>query len=152
MSYMDRNLMPDEKILFRTKKHKIIFFYPLLLTLVLIFTYPHIQQNFILMKFSWVFILAVFIFWGYVWLEYVTSEFAVTNKRVMMREGFFVRHSNETRLSAIARVNVDQSLLGQLLNFGTVSINAFGAFDVFPLIASPLKFQKFVNVESDRQG
>ncbi|SRR5579883_622092 len=151
MSYIDRNLVPDEQILFRTRKHKIIFFYPMLLTVALFFIIPYMLHNFILIRVVWVPFVVVSIFWAYTLLEYVTSEFAVTNKRVMMREGFFVRHTNETRLNAIARVNVDQSIVGQLLNFGTVSLNAFGAFDVFPLIARPLEFQKYVNVELDRQ-
>jgi hypothetical protein len=46
-------------------------------------------------------------------------------------------------------VNVDQSLLGQLLNYGIVSINAFGAYDSFTLISHPGEFQKYVNQQLD---
>lgn len=150
MTYIDKNLLPDERISFRTKKHLIIFFAPVFWTVFSLFVTGYMQSNSILIKVAWVPWLIALILWAYVWLEYVTSEFAVTNKRVMMREGFFNRHATELRLSAISQVNVDQSLLGQLLNYGVVTLNAFGAFDVYTLIAQPAAFQRAVNEELDK--
>lgn len=149
MSYIDRNLLPDERIVFRTKKHWIIFFVPVVLMMLSCYLDPYLRQNDILVKIvlaPWVVTALLF---GYYSLEYMTSEYAVTNKRVMMREGFFTRHSNEMRLNAISQVNVDQNLIGMALHYGTVSINAFGAFDSYPLINRPTLFQKFVNQQLD---
>jgi uncharacterized membrane protein YdbT with pleckstrin-like domain len=150
MSYIDKNLITDERILFRTKKHIIVFFYPVVLTIFSFFASDYMQSNLVLAKFQWAPWLVTLIFWLYVWLEYATSEYAVTNKRVMMREGFFHRHANEMRLSAISQVTVDQSLVGQLLNYGVVTINAFGAFDSFSKISHPAAFQKYVNEQGDK--
>lgn len=145
MSYIQSNLLPDEKIVFSTKKHKIIFIYPIILTIVSVYAFTYMQANPILYKVAWAPYLVTVIFWVYSLLEYHFSEFAVTDKRVMMREGFFNRHANEVRLRAIAQVNIDQGIIGQLLNFGTVSINAFGASDAYTLIANPMAFQRAVN-------
>jgi|SRR5579885_1479571 uncharacterized membrane protein YdbT with pleckstrin-like domain len=150
MSYIDRNLLPDEKILFRTKKHLIIFLVPLILTILSIVAYSYMESNNILNKVDWAPTVIVLLFWASSGLDYLTSEFAVTNKRVMMREGFFNRHANEMRINTISQVNVDQSLLGQMLDYGIVSINAFGAFDAYPMIAHPFTFQKFVNEQLDK--
>lgn len=150
MTYIDKNLLPDERILFRTKKHVIIFFFPIVWTIFCFYATAYMRADTILAKIEWAPWLLALIFWGYVWLEYVTSEFAVTNKRLMMREGFFYRHANEMRLSAISQVNIEQSLIGQLFNYGAVAINAFGAFDAFTLIAQPSLFQKYVNEELDK--
>jgi uncharacterized membrane protein YdbT with pleckstrin-like domain len=150
MSYIDKNLLPDEKILFRTRKHLIIFFFPVAWLIFCGFAVPYMQANPILAKLDWAPWLVALIFWGQVGLDWITSEFAVTNKRVMMREGFFYRHANEMRISAIAQVNVDQSLLGQVLNYGSVSINAFGATDAYSMIAKPFIFQKCVNEQLDK--
>lgn len=150
MSYIDKNLLPDERILFRTKKHLIIFLVPAILTILSIIAYSYMQSNYILSKVDWAPSLIVLIFWAASGLDYVTSEFAVTNKRVMMREGFFTRHANEMRINTISQVNVDQSLLGQVLDYGIVSINAFGAFDAYPMIAHPFTFQKYVNEQLDK--
>ena len=149
MSYIDRNLLPGERILFRTKKHIIIFLFPVIWTIFSFYATDYMRTNLILTKLEMIPWLLALLFWGYVGLEYLTSEFVVSNKRVMMREGFFYRHANELRLATIYQVNVDQSLLGQLLNYGIVSINAFGAFDSFTMIAQPFLFQKKVNEQLD---
>jgi uncharacterized membrane protein YdbT with pleckstrin-like domain len=149
MSYIDRNLLSDERILFRVRKHYIIFFVPIVIALFSVYAANYMHNNLILAKLVFVPVLVALIVWAYVGLEYVTSEYAVTTKRVMMREGFFYRHANEVRLTTISQVKVDQSLLGQLLNYGTISINAFGAFDSFPLISHPFEFQKQVNQQLD---
>jgi uncharacterized membrane protein YdbT with pleckstrin-like domain len=150
MSYIDKNLVTDERVIFRTRKHKIIFFMPVVLTFLCAYITPYMRDNPILINVQWAPWVVAAIFWGYYGLLYLTSEFAVTNKRVMMREGFFYRHANEVRLTTISQVNVDQSLLGQILNYGAVSINAFGAFDAYTMIAKPFIFQKFVNEQLDR--
>lgn len=150
MSYIDNNLLPDEHILFRTRKHRIIFFFPVVWTIFSFYAANYFHNNEILINLTWIPWLLAVIFWSYVGFNYYFSEFGVTNKRVMMREGFFYRHSNEIRLAAISQVNIDQSLLGQILNYGAVSINAFGAFDAYTLIAWPSGFQKAVNEQLDK--
>lgn len=150
MSYIDRNLLPDERIVFRTKKHLIIFSMPVLVLIFSAYIATFMGNNPILEHVQWVPWVVTLLIWGCVGLNYYSSEFAVTNKRVMMREGFITRHSNELRLSAISQVNVDQNLIGQMLNFGTVSINAFGAADGYTIIDHPNVFQKAVNEQLDR--
>lgn len=149
MSYIDRNLLRDERILFRTKKHLIIFLVPTLVLIVCAYLSSYMAGVDVLSRLAlapWAIVAAV---WGYTGLNYYTSEFAVTNKRIMMREGFFTRHTNEMRLSAISQVNVDQNIFGQLMGFGMVSINAFGAFDNYSTINKPEIFQKYVNQQID---
>lgn len=150
MSYIDKNLLEGEQITFRTKKHLIIFFVPIVWTICAVFITSYMTNNAILANLSWLPWILAIVFWLYFWLEYITSDFAVTNKRILMREGFVYRHTTEMRLNAISQVNVVQSLIGQLLNYGTVSINAFGAFDAYTLIADPYRFQKTVNEFMDK--
>lgn len=149
MSYIDRNLLPDERILFRTKKHLIIFFIPAVMAAFSVYASAYMASDSILTILQWAPWLVTGLVTANVALNYWTSEFAVTNKRLMMREGFFVRHSNELRLTTISQVNVDQSLIGQILNYGTISINAFGAFDRYNMIDQPFKFQQMVNQQLD---
>lgn len=150
MSYIEKNLLPDERILFRTKKSLIIFAYPIFWTIFSIFATIYMTSDDILKNIIWAPWLVALTLWVYIWLEYITSDFVVTNKRVMMKEGFFIRHTNEMRISAVSQVNVDQSLLGQMLNYGIVSINAFGAYDAFSVISQPFIFQKTVNEQLDK--
>lgn len=149
MGTLEQNLLAGERIVFRTKKHVIVFFYPTLFALIAAYVTQYMASNPFLIKLEWLPMLAVLIFYAQVGLDYWMSEFAVTNKRVMMREGFFFRHANETRLTAISQINVYQSLIGQWLGYGAVIINAFGADDIFPTIAKPEAFKYQVNQQLD---
>jgi uncharacterized membrane protein YdbT with pleckstrin-like domain len=141
MSFIKSNLLDGEKILYRTKKHFIIFLFPVFWTGVALFFW--LSSNLFLVKISFVVGIIAALFWINQWLLYYVSEFAVTNKRIMLREGFFYRHINETRLSAIANVAVTQSLSGQILNYGTVFIKTFGGEnDPFTEISGPVSFEK----------
>ena len=150
MAYIDNNLLSDETILFRTKKHLIIFALPVFWTLFAILATAYMMNDNLLHTIIWTPWLIAGVFWIYTGLQYVTSDFVVTNKRLMLNEGFFFRHSNEMRLATISQVNIEQSLLGRILNYGMVSINAFGAFDSFATIARPYLFQKAVNEQLDK--
>lgn len=151
MSFLEKNLLPDEEIIYRTRKHWIIFLTPFLLSIAAIFCL--LNNNSFVVNMSIFPAAAAVILWLTQWLIYITSEFAITNKRIRMREGFFYRHTNETRLATIADVTITQSLAGQLLNYGTVFINAFGgAEDPFTQIKAPNEFQKQLQVQLDKIG
>jgi uncharacterized membrane protein YdbT with pleckstrin-like domain len=143
MSYIDKNILTDEKILFRTKKSLIIFLNPLCWTIAAIICFTH--SNPYIVKVAWAPAIASLFFWLNQFIQYMCSDFAITNKRILMREGFFYRHTNDTRLSTIANVTVNQSLLGQAINYGTVLINTFGGeADPFSQIDKPVVFQKIL--------
>ena len=140
MSYLDRNLLNGETILFRTKKHWIVFFAPVFWALATLFLY--FQPNPIMHNFAYVPAILTVLYLLNTLIIYYFSEFAITNIRVVMREGLFFRHINDTRLSALAMVNVVQGIIGQALDFGTVFINSFGGeSDPFTDIDSPIKFK-----------
>lgn len=146
---LDKTLLPDEQILFSTKKHWIIFIIPVFLTIVTFLFYRNEME--LVRKLVLLPTIAAAIAWVNQILLYVTSEFAVTTRRIIMKEGFFFKHTNEMRLSTIANVSVNQSLLGQILNYGTVVIHAFGGDrDPFMQIAYPNEFQKQLQGQLDK--
>jgi uncharacterized membrane protein YdbT with pleckstrin-like domain len=79
------------------------------------------------------------------WVRYATSEFAVTNKRVIMKVGWVRRRSLETLLSKVESIGVDQGIVGRMLDFGTISVNGTGGTsESFPQIGAPLEFRRQV--------
>ncbi len=75
-------------------------------------------------------------------VQYLTSEFAVTNKRVLVKVGFISRHTLELLLSKVETVGVDQSILGRILGYGTiVVIGTGGTREPFRAITDPLEFR-----------
>lgn len=150
MGYIDKNLLAGEQILFRTKKHFIIFFLPTAWTIFALYAFYYMHSDAILSKIEWLPNALAILLWAYSGVQYMSSEFAVTNKRVMMREGIFNLHANEIRIAAISQVVVDQNILGRLLGYGTVSISAFGAADSYSTIAHPSLLQQAINEQLDK--
>ena len=73
------------------------------------------------------------------------SEFAVTDKRVLVKTGILNRHTLETLLTKIENMSVDQSILGRVLNYGTITITGTGGTkEQFARIAVPLEFRNQV--------
>lgn len=60
------------------------------------------------------------------WFIRWMTEIAVTNLRVIYAKGFIQRHSEEVNMDQIERVDVDQSMLGRLFNYGDVTIHGTG--------------------------
>jgi uncharacterized membrane protein YdbT with pleckstrin-like domain len=147
----ESQLLPEEKILFQTKKHFIIFLPSILTTLACFFFL--FNGNPYVVKFAFLPAIAALLCWANDSLNYITSRFAVTTKRVRMREGFLYKHISEMRLATIANITVTQSLLGQVLNYGTVIIYPFGGnADPFEQIADPNTFVKQVELQMDSLG
>ncbi|MGQ0703553.1 MAG: PH domain-containing protein, partial [Gemmatimonadales bacterium] len=82
-------------------------------------------------------------------VTYRTSEFAVTDRRVIIKVGWIKRRTLETMLSKVEAVGVDQGLLGRLLGFGTITVTGTGGTqEQFERIAAPLEFRKSVQAEA----
>lgn len=59
-------------------------------------------------------------------LNVMTTEFAVTNKRVIIKRGFIRRDADELRLGKVETIKVDQSITGRILRFSTISVIGTG--------------------------
>lgn len=113
--YAQSNLTKDEQVIYETKLHWIIFVS--LKAILTLFIAPLIAQ--------------------------ATSEFVITNKRLMIKVGLISRTTLEMNLSKIETVNVNQSILGRMLGYGTVVVVGTGGTNkTFPAISNPLEFRK----------
>ena len=75
-----------------------------------------------------------------------TTEFAVTNRRVIAKTGFIRRHTLEMLLPKIESVAVHQGILGRLLDFGTVTVTGTGGTkESFRAIIEPLGVRRKIN-------
>jgi uncharacterized membrane protein YdbT with pleckstrin-like domain len=76
-------------------------------------------------------------------IDKYTDEFAITNKRVIIKTGLISRKTFEMNHSKIESVNVDQGVFGRLLGYGTIRIvGSGGTREIFPKIQNPLEFRK----------
>ena len=89
------------------------------------------------------------VFWAIAALRYWTTELAITNKRIIAKFGFIRRATVELLLPKAESVQVDQSILGRLFNYGSVLVSGAGIPQApVPGISDPLVFRrKFMEVQ-----
>ena len=63
---------------------------------------------------------------GLLWIERSRTSYLVTNERIQVREGFLSKEVQQTRLSRIQNVTLDQSVAERLLRIGTVDYDTAG--------------------------
>lgn len=152
MGYIDKSLLDGEELVYRTRRHKIIFILPFLW---LIFSIAFYAVKWIwpftleiittLLVFAIIFVSAAVIHALIVWIQYCSTEFGVTNQRVIVKEGFIKRNTIEVFLKRVESVQVEQSILGRLLDFGNVTVSGTGGVsDPLSMIRAPLEFKKQV--------
>ena len=84
-------------------------------------------------------------------MERANSEFAVTNKRVLIKTGWIRRHSLEILLSKIEGIRVEQDVLGRMWDYGTIVVSGTGGSkEPFHRIAEPMLFRRRVQDQISR--
>jgi uncharacterized membrane protein YdbT with pleckstrin-like domain len=75
-----------------------------------------------------------------------STEFGVTNRRVIAKTGFIRRHTLEILLPKIESVSVNQNIIGRLFNFGRVTVTGTGGTkESFIAISDPINVRKKIN-------
>ena len=124
MNYVEKNLGPGEEILYRGHIHGIVYLPGVILCLTVFGAVIGIPLLFLQ------------------WLRCRTTLFVVTNRRVVMRVGIFSKSSMEMLTNKVEEVDVTQSILGRMLNFGTVRlIGVGGSREPFKFLADPGAFR-----------
>ncbi len=150
MSYVDKILEPGETVTYVTRTHWRVYLPSVLLALLGLAALaasayvaadlapvPQIAGAALL--------LLAAASWLPAFLHRWTTELVVTNRRIIFKTGLFRRHTMEMNLSKVESVDVDQSVIGRILGFGTVTIRGTGG-GIEPMrnIADPLAFRNHV--------
>ena len=149
--YIDDILQPGEKVLYSTNAHW-IFYLPaiaawLLALILLILSRSAVTESVILLCLSASAVAAIAaLYWSAkAWFHRWTTETDVTNLRVVHKTGFIKRRTFEMSLDKVESVDVNQSILGRLLNYGNVTVRGVGeGAETIKTIASPLDFRSHI--------
>lgn len=138
MGYVDEHLLPGERVVHRTKLHPIVFL-PAGLLLLLAVIWLAMKETrtagtLTLFLCALVFVPAA--------IRYVTSEFAVTTTRVIIKSGWLNRKTIELQLAKVEGLSIDQLILGRVLDYGTLSVGGTGGTkERFKQILAPIAFR-----------
>jgi len=149
--YIDQILQPGERVLYSTNAHW-IFYVPAIaawiLALVLFFlSHSTAAESTVLLWLSASAVVAIVaLYWtAKAWFHRWTTETDVTNMRVVHKTGFIQRRTFEMALDKVESVDVNQSILGRLLDYGNVTIKGVGeGKEDITTIASPLMFRNSI--------
>jgi uncharacterized membrane protein YdbT with pleckstrin-like domain len=73
------------------------------------------------------------------WFQWWVTEIAVTNRRAIYKKGLVRRQTNEMNMDKVESVQINQSILGRMLDYGDVTILGTGeGFETLRTIASQL--------------
>ena len=160
MGYVERHLLPGERVLYKTRLHWVLFARPALVFLIgaglaVAVRYADAQPEAARWA-GWIGlgIMAIGFLWGFVhWVELRTSEFAVTTTRVIFKVGLVARYTTELLLSKVESIAVQQSLTGRILDYGDLTvIGTGGTREVFRRVRDPITFRNHVQQVSTTQG
>ena len=139
MGYVENNLMSQERVLHKGDIHWFVFM-PGIISVsigILLLATPETA----------VFSVLIFLFASALlikaYLIKISTEVAVTSKRVIAKMGFIRRKTIELNHQKVESLNVDQSIAGRMFGFGTIIVNGTGgAHTPIPSICNPLVFRR----------
>lgn len=149
-NYVKNNLLRDESIVYEAKLHWFYWVKPILLIAILLYIGTHVYHYGYLMVIdsllgdllSPICFLASIVIFIVKLIPVATLEMVITNKRLIIKQGYISRSTYELQMSQIESIGLEQSFFGRIFNYGTISVSGTGgARKKTGYIADPLSFR-----------
>jgi uncharacterized membrane protein YdbT with pleckstrin-like domain len=152
MRYVRRVLQPGETIVYSTKLHWRVYIQAILLVIACVIIAGAAVATNDNQGISLAFGIAAVIFALLAlsaglraFIRRATTELAVTDHRLIYKSGLLSRHTIEMNRDKVESVDVDQSLLGRILGYGTVVVRGTGgSLEPIRNIGDPLTFRTHI--------
>jgi uncharacterized membrane protein YdbT with pleckstrin-like domain len=164
MGYVDRNLVPGETLLYRTRHHWLVLLGPVVGGLSLLVPGFALLSEAIATRDSAglvvgnstispkvmtmigaILVVAAIITFSYGVAKRNATEMAVTNRRVLIKTGMTSRRTLDLMLSRVESIGVEESAAGRMLGYGSVIVRGTGGTpEPFLMIAHPQEFRRAV--------
>jgi len=145
MSFIEKNLANNEKIVYRAKLHWWIYAKGILLFILGIVIGEAAGGNSGGLAFGGLISFVGIISLLSAFMRGSSSEFAVTNRKVILKTGVLKRKLVELQLNRAEGLRVDQGILGRILNYGSLVVTSGNVTESFSPIANPYEFKKQIN-------
>ena len=137
MRYYKQALLPNEEVLAVAEMTKAVLIWPIVFTVITF-------GIFVPLTAIW-FIIAL--------IQRNTSDFAVTDRRLIVKYGLIRRTSIEQRLNKIDSIIIRQGFWGRLFNYGYVVATGSGLMgSKFGPLGDPMAFKMAIEKAIDAQG
>jgi len=147
-NYIKKTITPGERVLCLARVHPALYLAMVPYFLIFeFFVYVFVVVYGLgeLLPVTKLLFLAPFLLFVQSWIIISTTELALTDRRVIAKTGLLSQQSIELNLPKVESVEVHQSLLGRMLNYGTITVKGTGGGAApAPGIAAPFEFRKAV--------
>jgi uncharacterized membrane protein YdbT with pleckstrin-like domain len=148
MSYVKGVLQPGEQVRHISSIHWIVFWPGIAVALLAVAAYWFGESRYLPKAWqytAYALALVAVVLLVKEWYQRWITEIAVTNRRVIYKRGFVRRQTNEMNMDKVESVQVGQSVVGRMFDFGTVKILGTGeGFEALRTIASPIKLRNSI--------
>jgi uncharacterized membrane protein YdbT with pleckstrin-like domain len=171
LSYVEKNLVAGETLLYQTRHHWIVLLGPLLVSLLLGIPGLGLLGESMASKagksqaaastgisaggiaiIGLILLLAAIGTLSYGIAKRNATEMAVTNKRVLIKTGMASRRTLDVMLSSVESIGVEETVVGRVLGYGTVIVRGTGGTpETFMMIAHPQEFRRAVQEQTGRE-
>lgn len=142
MSYIEKNLMEGEQIVYEARQHWIIYWLPALLVVLGIAQFAIPVE--IVTQLCLALVLAL-VAGAWALNIYGGRKYILTTKRLILKRGIVRRDSLDLILRRCEGVSIQQSIMGRILDYGTVVVSTGEVTNSFERIQNPVKFSSQIN-------
>ncbi|HEY1501143.1 MAG TPA: PH domain-containing protein [Acidobacteriaceae bacterium] len=163
MSYIDKTLVPGEKVVYTTRLHWIVMLGHIFGALVLWamggyvlwYAYAHPQMELTsrhVAEYGGAALLVVGLIVLLVGsIRRNATEMAVTTRRVVVKTGLASRRTIEMLLNKVETIEVSEPGMGRMLGYGSITmIGTGGTSERFHKMAHPLEFRNAAQIEIEK--
>ena len=148
MSYVERVLQPGEQVRHISSIHWIVYWPGVAVALLAVVAYWLSETRLLpgIWRYAaYALALGAVVLLIQQWLRWWVTEIAVTDRRVIYKKGLIRRQTNEMNMDKVESVQIDQSVLGRLLDYGDVTILGTGeGFEKLRTIANPIELRNSI--------
>jgi uncharacterized membrane protein YdbT with pleckstrin-like domain len=151
MSYVEKNLVSGETLVYRTGIHWSVLFWPVLFAILIggagVATFV-LRRDLLILGAVLLLVAAIVLISAVV--KRNATEIGVTNRRVIIKTGMLNRRSLEIMLPKVESIAINEPAMGRILGYGTVVIHGTGGTpEPFDKIAHPSEFRREVQQQMD---
>ena len=147
MSYIAKILQPGERVVHVGRLHWVMYLPSIVLLCIglAVFMIPTTENRSPIYVISALLVLSAAVSAFLALFKQFTTEIAVTDRRIIYKTGFISRETAEMNMHRVETVSVEQSIVGRVLNYGTVDIRGTGAgIEDLKMIADPLALRSAI--------
>jgi uncharacterized membrane protein YdbT with pleckstrin-like domain len=164
MSYVEKNMVPGETLLYETRHHWLVLLGPLLISVVLAalgvgclaalgaakegqgMLVGASDMSVHATEFAGVVVIvAAIAIFAFGLAKRNATEMAVTNRRVLIKTGMGNRRTLDLMLSRVESIAVEETFWGRMLGYGSVVVRGTGGTpESFVMISHPQEFRRNV--------